>query len=61
VRLLPQPYYGEQTRDARVQLPGGTVAYLVVSFGPPHPPGAGDTHPWFELNFDPEKGPVHGW
>jgi len=35
--------------------------YLVVSFGPPHPPGAGDTHPWFELNFDPEKGPVHGW
>jgi len=20
--------------------------YLTVSFGPPHPPGAGDTHPW---------------
>jgi arylsulfatase A-like enzyme len=20
--------------------------YLAVSFGPPHPPGAGDTHPW---------------
>jgi len=73
VRLLPQPYYGEQTRDARVQLPGGTVAYW-KSVGryavAPRPDKNGgwyehlrldpDWEP-LELNFDPEKGPVHGW
>ena len=47
----PDRWEPEYQVDQAVEFMGRNRAkpfYLMVSFGPPHPPGAGDDHPWQE-------------